>query len=177
MHIYFNIRKTSSLNKKKINMHACVINIHRTTLNMHKMVLLQMVSHSLLLLTKLGKMRDISFDKLYVGDSTNETVGRRRIPCLCVLGKPYYLSARSSKLFRVNSSLVEIFLFYFYPETNVLTVFSVIRVGSQFNGLVCRLIVQHFENLVVVVISVRNNSYSVPLKADKDNVTVARIAK
>ena len=32
MHIYFNIRKAPSLNKK--NMHAHIINMHRITLNM-----------------------------------------------------------------------------------------------------------------------------------------------
>ena len=48
-------------------------------------------------------MRAISFDKLYVGDSTNETIGRRGIPCLCILRKPYNLGARPSELFSANS--------------------------------------------------------------------------
>ena len=38
MRIYFNIRKTPTLNKK-INMHAYMINMHRITLNRQKMVL------------------------------------------------------------------------------------------------------------------------------------------
>ena len=43
-YIYFNIRKTPSLNKqKKKNMHAHIISMFRITLNMHKIVLLQMV--------------------------------------------------------------------------------------------------------------------------------------
>ena len=79
-------------------------------------------------------MRHISFDKLYVGDSTNETIGRRGIPCVCILSKPYNSGARPSELFSVNSSLVEVVLFCFNPETNVLTVFSVAQVGSHFNG-------------------------------------------
>ena len=57
-----------------------------------------------LLPTKCDKMRAISFDKLYVGDSTNETIGRRGIPCLCILGKPHNLGARPSELFSANSS-------------------------------------------------------------------------
>ena len=64
-------------------------------------------------------MRAISFDKLYVGDSTNETIGRRRIPCLYILGKPYNLGARPSKLFSANSFFVDIFFFCFNPGTNV----------------------------------------------------------
>ena len=55
-----------------------------------------------------------------MGDSTNETIGRRRIPCLCIVGKQYNLGARPSELFSTKSSLVEIFLFCFNPETNVL---------------------------------------------------------
>ena len=50
-------------------------------------------------------MRAISFDKLCMGNSTNETIGRREIPCLCILGKPYNLGARPSELFSANSSL------------------------------------------------------------------------
>ena len=47
MQIYFNLRKTPFLNKKKINIHAYIINTNKITLNMHKMVLLQMVPHSI----------------------------------------------------------------------------------------------------------------------------------
>ena len=47
-------------------------------------------------------MRAISFDKLYMGDPTNETIGHRGIPCLCILGKPYNLGARPSELFSAN---------------------------------------------------------------------------
>ena len=56
MHIYFNIRKTPSLNKK-IYMRAYIINMHRITLNMHKIVLLQMVSHLKVLKSKAIKYR------------------------------------------------------------------------------------------------------------------------
>ena len=50
-------------------------------------------------------MRAISFEKLYLGDSTNETIGRRGIPCLCILGKPYNLGARPSELFTMESQI------------------------------------------------------------------------
>ena len=77
----------------------------------------------LLLPTKCDKMRDIFFKKLCVGDSTNETIGRRGIPCLYILGKLYNLGARPSKIFSVNSSFVKIFLFCFnqMPTSNMFT--------------------------------------------------------
>ena len=52
MHIYINMYKTPSLNKK-INMHAYILNMHRIIPNTHEMVLLQMVLHTFALVASI----------------------------------------------------------------------------------------------------------------------------